>query len=100
MTDLQFFISLQERLDIKYYKVDENNAFVTYEIDTEDPYDCAIDNEMYCFEIALPGKLSDKPHLISDSSKVKEVLVRADTNEQLHYMRILIENLQEKVQSL
>lgn len=61
MTDLQFFISLQERLDIKYYKVDENNAFVTYEIDTEDPYGCAIDNEMYCFEIALPENCQISP---------------------------------------
>ena len=96
MTDLQFFISLWERLEIKYSKVDENNAFITYEVDVEDSYGCAVDNEMYCFEIAS-GKLSDSPYLISDSSKIEEVLTKADTNEQLHYMQILIENLQEKM---
>ena len=52
MTDLQFFISLWDRLEIKYYKVDENNAFVTYEVDIEDSYDCDVDNEIYCFELA------------------------------------------------
>lgn len=30
MTDLQFFISLWERMGTKYCKVDENNAFVTF----------------------------------------------------------------------
>lgn len=96
MTDLQFFISLWDRLEIKYYKVDENNAFVTYEVDVEDSYDCDVDNEIYCFELAS-GKLADKPCLMSDPSKIEEVLVRADTNEQLRYMQILVENLQGKI---
>lgn len=96
MTDLQFFISLWKRLDINYYKANENNNFITYVVDIEDSYGCTVENEMYCFEIAS-GKLSDRPYLTSGSPRVEEVLEMADTEEQLHYMQILIENLQEKI---
>lgn len=96
MTDLQFFISLWERMGTKYYKVDENNAFVTYSVDIENSFGSDVDVVMYCFNIAS-GKLEDEPYLMSDPSKIEEILINIDPCEQLRYMKILVESLQEKV---
>ena len=95
MTDLQFFLALWERMGTEYRKVDENNAFVTYAVDIEgDYYD--VDNIMYEFEIAT-GQLASEPYLNNDPSKIEEVLANMDTNEQLRYIKNLIDNVLDRI---
>lgn len=94
MTDLQFFLSLWERMRTEYRKVDENNAFVTYAVDIEDDYN--VDDIMYEFEIAT-GQLATEPYLNNDPSKIEEVLANTDTNKQLRYIKYLIDNVLDKV---
>lgn len=95
MTDLQFFLALWERMGTEYRKVDENNAFVTYAVDIED--DCYDVNDiMYEFEITT-GRLASEPYLNNDPSKIEEVLANMDTNEQLQYIKNLIDNVLDKI---
>lgn len=94
MTDLQFFLALWKRMGTEYRKVDENNAFVTYAVDIADDYD--VDNIMYEFKIAT-GQLVYEPYLSHDPSKIEEVLANMDTNEQLRYIKNLIDNVLDKV---
>lgn len=94
MTDLQFFLSLWERMRTEYRKVDENNAFVTYAVDIEDDYN--VDDIMYEFEIAT-GQLASEPYLNNDPSKIEEVLANMDTNEQLRYIKNLIDNVLDRI---
>lgn len=95
MTDLQFFLALWERMGTEYRKVDENNAFVIYAVDIEDDY-YDVNNIIYQFEITT-GRLACEPYLNNDPSKIKEVLANMDTNEQLQYIKNLIDNVLDKI---
>lgn len=95
MTDLQFFLALWERMGTEYRKVDENNAFVIYAVDIEDNY-YDVNNIIYQFEITT-GRLVCEPYLNNDPSKIEEVLANMDTNEQLQYIKYLIDNVLNKI---
>lgn len=96
MTDLEFFINLWERTGMKHKKTDENNAFITYEVEITDSFNRDAGVLTYCFEIAT-GMLAEEPYLNIEMSDIDDKLELASIDEQLHYMGILVDSLKEKM---
>lgn len=97
MTDLEFFISLWERIGARYSKTDENNAFITYEVEVTDNFNNDAGSLVYCFEIAT-GMLSEEPYLSYwTKENIDDQLEVASIDEQLHYMNVLVKSLQDKM---